>query len=144
MKQDNLFFFFFWSCWDLPNHNISWGTFNIFGKLSMNRGALTGLKLFGTIMWKLLIIEPFFQWKLYKIKIEKYTRIWGHSLCAWKALGESDLIELISQISKLSCERYWCLILLLEIQTNCKKWVWKEKLVKPSMCSHLGQQHKWH
>jgi hypothetical protein len=25
---------------------------------------------------------------------------------------------------------------LLLIQTNCKYWVWKEKSVEPSMCSH--------
>jgi hypothetical protein len=29
-------------------------------------------------------------------------------------------------------------ILFLEIQTNCKNWVWKENLVEPSMCSYLG------
>jgi hypothetical protein len=29
-------------------------------------------------------------------------------------------------------------ILLIEIQTNCKNWVWKENLVEPSMCSYLG------
>ncbi len=28
-------------------------------------------------------------------------------------------------------------ILLLKIQTNCKNWVWKEKSVEPSMCSHV-------
>jgi hypothetical protein len=28
-------------------------------------------------------------------------------------------------------------ILLLEIQTNCKNWVWKEKSVEPSMCPQL-------
>jgi hypothetical protein len=27
---------------------------------------------------------------------------------------------------------------LQEIQTNCKNWIWKEKLVETSMCSHLG------
>jgi hypothetical protein len=31
-----------------------------------------------------------------------------------------------------------------ENSTNCKNWVWKEKLVEPSMCSHLSQQHKPH
>jgi len=35
-------------------------------------------------------------------------------------------------------------ILLLKIQTNCKNWVWKEKSVEPSMCSHMGQWHKLH
>jgi len=27
-------------------------------------------------------------------------------------------------------------ILLLEIQTNCENWVWKEKSVELLMCSH--------
>jgi hypothetical protein len=27
-------------------------------------------------------------------------------------------------------------ILVLEIQTNCKNWVWKEKPIEPSMSSH--------
>jgi len=27
--------------------------------------------------------------------------------------------------------------LMLIIQTNCKNWVGKEKLVEPSMCSHI-------
>jgi len=31
-------------------------------------------------------------------------------------------------------------ILFLEIQKNCKNWVCKEKLVEPSMSSHLGQR----
>jgi hypothetical protein len=31
-----------------------------------------GLRLFGSMVWKLLIIEPFFQGKLNKIEIEKY------------------------------------------------------------------------
>jgi hypothetical protein len=29
-------------------------------------------------------------------------------------------------------------ILLLDIQTNCKNWVWKENSVELSMCLHLG------
>ncbi len=35
-------------------------------------------------------------------------------------------------------------ILLLEIQTNCKNWVWKENSLEASMCSHLGQGHILH
>jgi hypothetical protein len=36
----------------------------MFGKLSMSRGALTWFEsLFGAMMWKLLIIEPFFEQK---------------------------------------------------------------------------------
>jgi hypothetical protein len=38
-----------------------------------------GLKMFGATMWKLLIIEPFFQWKFNKIEIENCIRIWGCS-----------------------------------------------------------------
>ncbi len=36
-----------------------------------------GLRLFGAMMWKLLIIEPFCEWKLNKIKTESSIDIWG-------------------------------------------------------------------
>jgi hypothetical protein len=81
----------------------------IFGKLSMTRGAPLSLKLFGTMVWKLLIIEPFSQWKLNKIKIENFIGIWKHSWCSWKALQKPGLIEFISKKSELSCWRYWFL-----------------------------------
>jgi hypothetical protein len=35
--------------------------------------------------------------------------IWWHSWSFWKALGELDLIEFISQSWELSCGRYWFL-----------------------------------
>jgi hypothetical protein len=60
-----------------------------------------GLRLFGATMWKLLIIEPFFQWELNKIETEDCIRIWGHPWCCWKAFNEWDLTEFISQFSKL-------------------------------------------
>jgi hypothetical protein len=107
-----------------------------------------GLRLFGAMVWKLsMIIEPFSQWKLNKIKREDCIGIWEHSWCYWKAFGKSDLIKFVSQLSELlRCARYrifeW--ILLLEIQKNYKNWVWKEKSVKPSMCSHLGHRYKLH
>jgi hypothetical protein len=66
-----------------------------------------GLRLFGAIMWKPLIIEPFFRWKLNKIETENCIAIWGPSWCYWKSLGESDLIELISRFSELRCRIYW-------------------------------------
>jgi hypothetical protein len=47
--------------------------------------------------------------KIVKIKTEKCIGIWGRSWCCWKALGESNLIEFISQFLKLMCERYWFL-----------------------------------
>jgi hypothetical protein len=33
------------------------------------------LRLFGAMVWKLLIIEPFFQWKINKIEIKNYIGI---------------------------------------------------------------------
>jgi hypothetical protein len=42
----------------------------MFGKLSMKRGALPWFEVVGAIVWKLLIIEPFFRWKQNKIEIE--------------------------------------------------------------------------
>jgi len=59
----------------------------IFGKLLMSKGALhwLGLRLFRPKVWKLLIIEPFSQWKLNKIETENCIEIWGRSWCCWKA-----------------------------------------------------------
>jgi len=68
-----------------------------------------GLRLFGAVMWKLLIIESFFQWKLNKIETENCIAVWGSSWCYWKGLGESDLIEFISRFSELTCRIYWYL-----------------------------------
>jgi hypothetical protein len=62
----------------------------------MSRVASIGLRLFGATVWKPLIIEWFFQWKLNIIEIENCIEIWAHSLCFWKALIESDVIEFIS------------------------------------------------
>jgi len=88
MKQANLFCLVL-SPWDLPNHGASRRTLGVFRKL--------------------LIIEPFFQWKLNKIKTENCIGIWKHSWCCWKALDESNLIKFTSQFSELSCGRYWIL-----------------------------------
>jgi hypothetical protein len=96
-----------------------------------------GLRVFGVSMCKFLIIEPFFQWKLNKIETESCIGICGCSWCCWKAGSKSDLMEFISQILELRCGKYWFwsfFFFLLEIQTNCKIWVYKEKSVEPSMC----------
>jgi hypothetical protein len=97
-----------------------------------------GLRLFGDMVWKLLIIEPFSQWKWNKIKTENCLGIWGCSWCCWKALGDSDLIKFISQFSELKCGRYlffeW--ILLLKIQTNCKKIGFGRKNLLSPPCVH--------
>ncbi len=68
-----------------------------------------GLKFLGATMWKLLIIEPFSQWTLNKIGTKNCIGIWKLSWCCWKALGETDLIEFISQFIYSSCARYWFL-----------------------------------
>jgi hypothetical protein len=54
--------------------------------------------LFGAMVWKLLIIEPFFQGKLNKIQIQNYIGIWR------KAFGESNLIKFISQFQNKGVE----------------------------------------
>jgi hypothetical protein len=87
---------------------------------------------------KLLIIEPFSQWKFNKIEIENCIGICRCSWCCWKALGEPDLIEFYFTIFT---PKVWKIlvfewILLLKIQTNCKNWVWKKKISWASMCSH--------
>jgi len=66
-----------------------------------------GLKLFGIIVWKLLIIETFFQWKLNKIKTENFIGVLGRSWRYWKALNKSNLIKFISEFLELRCGRYW-------------------------------------
>jgi hypothetical protein len=66
-----------------------------------------GLKLFGTMVWKLLIIELLFQWESNQIKTENCIGNWGHSWCSWKTLGESNLIDFVLQFSKLKSGKYW-------------------------------------
>ncbi len=86
-----------------------------------------GLRLFGTMVWKLLIIESFFQSKLNTIK--NYIRIWGHFSCCLKTFGKSNLIFYFT-IFKTPCKILvfeW--ILLQEIQTICNNLVSKEKYV---------------
>jgi hypothetical protein len=65
-----------------------------------------GLKFLGVTMWKLLIIKPFYQWTLNKIRTKNYIGIWKLSWCCWKALGELDSIEFISQFFEPRCARY--------------------------------------
>ncbi len=64
--------------------------------------------------WKilLLIIEPFFHWKLNEMETENCIEILEGYCCScfcWKALGEWDLMEFSSQFSELRCGRYWFL-----------------------------------
>jgi hypothetical protein len=96
------------------------------------------LRLFGAMLWKLLIIEPFSPWKINKIETENYIGIWGHSWCYWKALGQVRFNRVYYTIFRAKVWKMlifeW--ILLQEIPTNCKKWIWKEKSVELSTCLH--------
>jgi hypothetical protein len=94
MKQGRLFCFVL-SHWDLPNHGTSCCA------LGIESSCWLGLRLFGPTMWKLLIIESFFKWKSNQNKTKNHIRIWRRSLCCWKAHSDSNLIESISQFSKL-------------------------------------------
>ncbi len=84
------------SQWYFPNHVIlSCFMELIIKKNSMNRGAPTWFRMFGAIVWNLLIIEPFFHWIYWKTKIENYIKIWGHYWYCWKTFTKFDLIKLI-------------------------------------------------
>jgi len=75
-----------------PNHLMLHVMLVVFSKSSWWVGVHgLDLRLFWAMVWKLLIIKLFSQWKLNKIKTENCIEIWGCSGCCWKALGESDL-----------------------------------------------------
>jgi len=120
---------FVFSHWDLPNHALDVVLLISLESSWWVRLHWLGLRLFGTTVWELLIIESFSQWN--KIKTENCIGIWGCSSCYWKALGESDLIKFISQFS----ERYWFLSTLC-----CWKFKQMAKIGFGWMCSHLGPQ----
>jgi hypothetical protein len=108
MKQGSLFCFVS-LCWDLPNHKVLHVAALLTSLESFWWVHHIGLRLFGATIWKLSIIESLSQRKLNKIGTENCIGIWGCSLCCWKALNNSDLIQFISQFSKLRCEKYWFL-----------------------------------
>jgi hypothetical protein len=72
-------YFVLFCCNDISQPTMSWGMlWNLSLKtISMNRGTLTWFRMFGTIVWNLLIIEPFVHWFFWKTKIENYVGIWG-------------------------------------------------------------------
>jgi hypothetical protein len=95
--------------WDLPSiDNASCCVLGIFGSPRFVGVHQLDLRLFGTMVWKLWIIESFSQWKLNKIKIENNIEIWGCYECCWKAFDEwdleSELIEFSSHFLELSVE----------------------------------------
>ncbi len=76
MKQGSLFCFVFYSelSWIMVLHATIWVSLKSSWWVGVQQ---LGLRLFEVTMWKLLIIEPFCQWKLNKIKTESCIDIWG-------------------------------------------------------------------
>ncbi len=64
-----------------------------------------GLRFFGVIVWKLLIIKPYSQWKLNKRKTKLYWNL--GTFLVLETLNESNLIKFISQFSKLRGGRWF-------------------------------------
>jgi hypothetical protein len=91
------------------SHCVSFHTLDISESSPWVRVQRLGLRLFRALVWKLLIVEPFFQWKLSKIETQHYIGIWGCSWCCQKAFDKTDLMEFIPQFSELRCERnlFW-------------------------------------
>jgi hypothetical protein len=58
MKVDSLFCFVL-SCWNFPNQITLCNVIVIFENLTMSRGALTWVDIFGVMMQRLFVIEPF-------------------------------------------------------------------------------------
>ncbi len=88
------------------------------------------------MVWKLLIIESFFQSKLNKIKNKNYIRIWAHFSCCLKAFGKSNLINFISQFSELLV-RYWFLngFYCKKFKQIAKNWFGRKNMLS-SQCVH--------
>jgi hypothetical protein len=135
------------SSWGLPNHGISCQALGISGKLSMSRRGFKpfsnlGLRLFGATCGKLLIIEPFSQWKLNKIETENCIGIWEVFLLAlespWQVRFNRVYFTIFrAKVCKKRLKFEW--ILLLEIQTNCRKLGLEGNIIWAlNVCSHLG------
>jgi hypothetical protein len=127
------FVLFCFVSWDLPNHPASCRALGIYRKLLMSTGAS---RLFGATVWKLLIIEPFSQWKLNK------NQNWKQHWNLGAFLDLHQRVRFNRVYFRIFRAKVWKLltfewILSLEIQTNCNKWVWKEKSVELCTLPHL-------
>jgi hypothetical protein len=63
----------------------------IIKKFSMNTGATTWFRMFEVIVWKLLIIEPFFHWFFWKTKI---NTCYGWMPLCWSSIVLKNNITL--------------------------------------------------
>jgi hypothetical protein len=98
------------SCWDLPKPQCfkpcSWylwkalGEYRCIEKLLMNIGASTSFETNWSYNVEAIDYWTIFSMKIKYIRKNIYIRIWGHSLCCWKAVGELDLIELFHNFQR--------------------------------------------
>ncbi len=75
MKEGNLFCFVIMIFPKPRCLGLCYGTYH--QKVLNEWGALIWFRMFGTTMWNLLIIEPFFHWIFWKTKIKNYIVIQG-------------------------------------------------------------------
>ncbi len=100
-----------------------------------------GLRMFGIMMYKLLIIEPFSHRNEKKSKL-RIVWEFGCVLRVIRKLSLSlDLFKFISQFSELRCGKYWFFggFCCWKFKQIIKNWVWKGKI--SWSCSHLCQWH---
>jgi hypothetical protein len=107
-------FCFILSCWDLSTHGAPCQALHAVllipsKKLLMSRGVPTWFETVWSYSVEAIDYWTIFSMKLYKIETENCIGIWRCSWCCWKAFGESDLIEFVSQFLELICGRYWFL-----------------------------------
>jgi hypothetical protein len=128
---------------DLPTHGasccaLSWCLWR--DELRMNKGAPTWFETFWSCGVKAIDYWTIFSNNVFgKSKLKKkIIGIWRCSWCLLKSSWGVRFNRVYFTIFRAKMREIlifeW--ILLLEIRTNCKKIVWKEKLVESSMCSH--------
>jgi hypothetical protein len=103
-------------------------------KFSMNRGAMTWFRMFGAIVWNLLIIEPFFPmnflknqgWKLYwnlgalLVLLESPHQVWCNKV---------DFVILSPKMWTILLHFWWVCIVVGNLN-KLQKGIWKENSIE--------------
>jgi hypothetical protein len=126
------------SCWGFSNHCASCCALSIFRKLSMSRGALAWFET----VWS-DCVEAIDYWIIFSMKIKSNQN--------WKLYWDVRVFLVLLESPRrvrfngvyftMFRAKVWKIlifewILWVEIQINYKNWVWKEKSVEHTMCSH--------